>query len=288
MARQNTISTIITIGELSQYIAGNAVAKSNAFQGGSITPVISPILYMERKAVQWAYVNQYPDPALQGKANYLYSLYGLFGLQALNRLNQLTQSPPTITNPNSISILVGQAAVFTVTVTSALPYTTQWYRNGVAISGATSTTYTLTNAQLTDSGAQFSATATNAAGSVSSASATLTVSSVIVALAWYGSTDPYPALSGGTDTLNYQVTQNITHNAPITITWPLAAVNNMFEVIKVPIGESLKTIWFNTSLNQGTVPDSVFRAIFNFGGNYYIVSRVAMSLDSTVLTETFS
>lgn len=291
MAQIQSIAQDLLIGKLAIYLAGNANSKLNAFQGGNLDQRLPKMLCMEQYILQNIYDLNPSDPNLRQATSYLYYLYGIYGQIALNRLNQLAQSPPTITNPNSISILVGQAAVFTVTVTSALPYTAQWYRNGVAISGATSTTYTLTNAQLSDSGAHFSATATNAAGSVSSASATLTVSSVIVALAWYGTTDPYPALSGGTDTLNYQITQNITHNNPITITWPLASANNQYEVLKVPIGESVKTAWFNTALNSGVLDptgDSVWRASITFGGYRYYISRVAMSLDSTVLTETFS
>src|SRR5205085_1992640 len=53
----------------------------------------------------------------------------------------------------------------------------QWYRGGTAISGATSSTYTLVNAQLTDSGATFSCTASNSSDPtvITSSTATLTV-----------------------------------------------------------------------------------------------------------------
>lgn len=281
MAQQQTIPQIIIIGELSQYIAGNAVAKSNAFQGGSITPNISPILYMERKAVQWSYINNSGDSALQGKANYLYSLYGLFGLQALNRLNQLTQAPPLITNPQSLSLVVGQTANFLVTVTSSIAYTIQWYRNGVPIAGATSASYSLTNVQLSDSGAQFSATATNAAGSVSSASATLTVTNQIVGFFYYGASDPFPTLQSNSDPFTYQVQYNITHNANIVVTMPTASSPNEYLIVKVPIGEPIKTTWFNDNFNNGNFPDANWQAVLQFGGYAYYCSRLSLSLNTS-------
>ncbi len=51
----------------------------------------------------------------------------------------------------------------------------QWQRNSVDISGATSSSYTLTNAQLSDSGAQFQCAVTNSFGNVTSNQAQLTV-----------------------------------------------------------------------------------------------------------------
>lgn len=50
-----------------------------------------------------------------------------------------------------------------------------WYRNGTAIPNATNSTYTLVNAQLTDTGAQISCVATNNGGRITSTSSTLTV-----------------------------------------------------------------------------------------------------------------
>ena len=46
--------------------------------------------------------------------------------------------------------VVGSAVTFTVTFSSSTPVTYQWFKDGVAITGATNTTLTLTNLQLTD------------------------------------------------------------------------------------------------------------------------------------------
>ncbi|MFM0140648.1 NHL repeat-containing protein [Caballeronia grimmiae] len=55
------------------------------------------------------------------------------------------------------------------------PFTYQWRKNGVAISGATSSTLTTTPVAVADGGAKFDVIVTNAVGSVTSESATLTV-----------------------------------------------------------------------------------------------------------------
>ena len=82
---------------------------------------------------------------------------------------------PVITaQPADQSVEEGQDATFTVTATgSQLEY--QWRRDDVDLPGATAASYTLTSAALGDDGATFRVVVSNAAGDVSSQSATLTV-----------------------------------------------------------------------------------------------------------------
>jgi glucose/arabinose dehydrogenase len=92
-----------------------------------------------------------------------------------------TPTPPSITQqPANQSVLVGQNATFTVGATGTAPLTYQWQRDGADIGGATSSSFTLMSAQLTDSGAAFRCVVSNAQGSATSNAATLTVSSVPV------------------------------------------------------------------------------------------------------------
>lgn len=82
---------------------------------------------------------------------------------------------PSLSGPNNQIVIQGNNATFSASVAGNPAPTLQWRRNGADIVGATSTTYTLTNAQYpTDDGAVFSLVATNAAGAVTN-SATLTV-----------------------------------------------------------------------------------------------------------------
>jgi glucose/arabinose dehydrogenase len=97
---------------------------------------------------------------------------------ALDRIAYTGSLAPVVSSsPASRTVSVGQSASFTVVATGGAPLAFQWQRNGVAIAGATSPTYTLANAQLADSGAQLRVVISNASGSVTSGVATLTVTS---------------------------------------------------------------------------------------------------------------
>jgi hypothetical protein len=91
---------------------------------------------------------------------------------------------PVITaQPLNASVATGASASFSVTANGdALRY--QWLRNGVAIAGATSATYTTPALTLSDSGAVFSVVVYNAAGVALSSSAVLTVTAPPAAPTW--------------------------------------------------------------------------------------------------------
>ena len=80
-----------------------------------------------------------------------------------------------ITNqPVGQSIPMGLSATFSVTATgSSLQY--QWARNGAAIAGATSSSYTTPPTTFADTGASFTVVVNNSAGTVTSNAASLTV-----------------------------------------------------------------------------------------------------------------
>ncbi len=82
---------------------------------------------------------------------------------------------PAITlSPQNQSVVAGSRVVFTVAATGTVPLTYQWRKNGVDIAGATSASLALDNVQATDAGT-YTVVVTNAAGSVTSAAAALTV-----------------------------------------------------------------------------------------------------------------
>lgn len=85
-------------------------------------------------------------------------------------------APTITTEPASQSVSAGQTASFSVTATGTAPLSYQWKKNGGAISGATSSSYTTPATTTSDSGTQFTVAVTNSAGSVTSNAATLTVS----------------------------------------------------------------------------------------------------------------
>src|SRR5437016_11435346 len=74
------------------------------------------------------------------------------------------------------TVSVGQTATFSVGAAGTPPLTYQWQKNGADIPGATSSSYTTPATTSADSGAVFRVVVSNTAGSVTSNSATLTVS----------------------------------------------------------------------------------------------------------------
>lgn len=84
------------------------------------------------------------------------------------------------TAPADASIYTTQSATFTVVATGAGPLSYQWLRNGTAIAGATSASYTFSNAALSDTASSFSVAVTNPGGTVTSAAAKLTVAQGVI------------------------------------------------------------------------------------------------------------
>jgi hypothetical protein len=82
---------------------------------------------------------------------------------------------PTITSqPSASSVAVGSAASFSIVAGGTAPLSYQWRKDGVAISGATSSTYTIASTKTSDAGS-YTVVVTNSAGSVTSNSTVLTV-----------------------------------------------------------------------------------------------------------------
>ena len=96
-------------------------------------------------------------------------------------VNAAPVPPSIITQPAAATVTAPGAATFTVVATGDAPLTYQWRRNGVNIGGATSATYVKTPTTVAaDNGSTYSVVVTNGAGSVTSASAILTVNAAPV------------------------------------------------------------------------------------------------------------
>ena len=104
-----------------------------------------------------------------------YSGYGThFAIDDVGLLG--TPTPPSfVSQPFDQTVRLGATATFTVSVAGSRPLVYQWRRNGTPISGATSQTYSLVNAQFSDAGALFSCAISNAFGAITSAPARLRV-----------------------------------------------------------------------------------------------------------------
>ena len=120
---------------------------------------------------------------------------------------------PTISSqPANRTVLEGATATFTVTATGTAPLSYQWKKDGTAVTGATSASYTTPATVLADSGSSFAVTVTNAAGSVTSTAATLTVNPAPPTITTQPAnrtvtapaTATFTVVATGSETLSYQ------------------------------------------------------------------------------------
>ena len=86
-----------------------------------------------------------------------------------------TNPPSILAQPASATVVVGQPAVFNVTVSTGSAATYQWRRNGNVISGANFASYSINSVTAADDGAIFACSITNPNGTVTSSNAVLTV-----------------------------------------------------------------------------------------------------------------
>jgi len=90
-------------------------------------------------------------------------------------VSTIPTAPTITTQPVNQTVYIGQPATFSVVAAGGAPLTYQWMKNGAAISTATSSSYTIPAAAISDSSSQFTVLVTDSTGSVTSSAATLTV-----------------------------------------------------------------------------------------------------------------
>jgi hypothetical protein len=126
-------------------------------------------------------------------------------------------TPVSITaNPVSVTVNPAAAVQLAVTATGTAPITYQWNKDGVPISGATSATYVIANAQDSDAG-RYDVSVGNAVGSVLSSAATVSLN---VPLTF--TSQPLGAALNPTATLTLRV--GVTGTQPVSFQWRRAGV----------------------------------------------------------------
>ena len=146
-------------------------------------------------------------------------------------------NPPQITTqPLSATVTAGQTATFSVTATGSGPLTYQWQKNMMNISGATNSSYTTPATVNTDNGATFDVVVTNAAGSITSSTVTLTVNPPPT-LQSIAVTPPSPTISVGA-TQQFKATGTYSDSSmqdiSTSVTW--ASSNTNFATIAATTG----------------------------------------------------
>ncbi len=114
-------------------------------------------------------------------------------------------APSIGTQPASATLVEGQSATFSVAANGSAPLTYQWRRDGTDIAGANAASYSIASAALGDSGAQYSVLVGNAAGSIASDAATLTVNPA-VAPSITQQPQPLSVVAGGSATFSVVAT----------------------------------------------------------------------------------
>jgi glucose/arabinose dehydrogenase len=113
-----------------------------------------------------------PDGALY----YLEFAAGAAGQGRVRRIASTSGTAPAVTlHPAPATVGAGQDATFTVSASGSAPLAYQWQRDGVDLSGAITTSYTLSSAQVSDDGALFRCRVSNGFGTALSEAAALSV-----------------------------------------------------------------------------------------------------------------
>ena len=95
-------------------------------------------------------------------------------------VTDLAVAPAITRQPENLSVITGTTASFSVSATGTSPFSYQWKKNGTDISGATASTYTTPATSSADNDAVFTVVVSNSAGTATSNTARLTVTSEAV------------------------------------------------------------------------------------------------------------
>ena len=164
---------VITTQPQNQTITSPAAATFTATASGS-----APLAYQWKEsgsAISGATSASYTTPATAvGTKSYTVTVSNSFGsVTSAPAVLTVVSLPAITTQPQGQAVIAPATATFTVAATGTPALTYQWYANWVAITGATTTTYTTPS---TVAGSYiYSVTLSNAAGSTNSSMAVLTV-----------------------------------------------------------------------------------------------------------------
>lgn len=150
-------------------------------------------------------VDVHPD------GNIYYINRGSYDGSGIGSVYKITYSgnlePEVQSHPESQSIAESQPVTFSVQVSGAVPLSYQWYKDGNEISGATSPSYTIGFVEPQHAG-DYTVTATNSYGSVTSNAATLTVTAF--------NSKPVPVITSPNDGISFTGGQSFTFTGEAT------------------------------------------------------------------------
>src|SRR6195256_4334946 len=176
----------ITAQPTSQMVTAGQTATFSVAATGT-----APLAYQWKKnnvAISGANSSSYtttPATSSDNGAQFTVTISNAAGTITSNPATLTINVPPSITaQPASQTVMAGQPATFSVSVSGTAPLSYQWQKNGTVLSGATSSAYTTLPTTTSDDGALFTVTVTNTAGSVTSSAAALTVTPLLPTAAY--------------------------------------------------------------------------------------------------------
>ena len=225
----------------------------------SVTPSgTAPFTYQWKKNginISGATSSSYTTPVTSIADNgavYVVNISNAYGtVTSSNATLTVITAPNVSTQPIDQTVTAGQTASFSVSASGTAPFTYQWRKNGIHISGATASTYTTPVTSSADNGTVYSVVVANSAGTVTSNNATLTVAVVLITTqpgsqtVNVGQTASFGVVASGTATLAYQWTKNgvnISGATASTYTTPATSSADNGVVYRVTVSNAYGTV----------------------------------------------
>ena len=300
-----TVNAAVTAPKITTQPASQAITAGKTATFTVVASGSAPLSYQWRKngaAISGAASSTYTTPAestSDSGASFTVTVSNSAGSVTSNAailtVTAATTAPTITTQPVSRTITAGQTATFSVVAAGTAPLTYQWKKSGTAISGATASTYTTPAQTTADSGASFTVTVSNSAGSVTSNAAILTVTAAATAptittqpanqAVQAGQTATFSVVAAGTAPLTYQWKKNgtvISGATASSYTTPAETTADNGAVFAVVVSNSLGSV----TSNNATLTVTAASAGTDVVTYKYDLARTGQNTTETVLNKT--
>ena len=202
--------------------------------------------------------------------------------------------PAITTQPSDQTVTVGQKATFSVVTSGTAPLSYQWQKASAPIRGATAASYMTPATMASDDGAAFRVVVSNSAGSATSQTATLTVTSTARApsitqqpantTVIAGQAATFSVVAAGTAPLSYQWqrgTTPITAATSASYTTPATTMSDHGAAFRVVVRNSAGTITSSAATLSVSAAATGTTDVLTYHND---IARTGQNLTETILT----